>query len=283
VIAGPWRTVAEMQARELVRRPAAVLLLVGLPMSWYAAEAAAGIDYAVGTGVLAMAWSAAAASLFAFLGARHVDQRLVLSGHRPRDIVLGRLLALLALAGAVALAVGIVMVTSSRPERPADLFLALALTTLVSTSVGWLTAAIVPRELEGTLLLIGLVGLQVSIPVSGAADVVIPYYGPLRLTDHDQRPVAPAGPILHSLTWSLLIALAALVLWRKRAAVDASPDHGMADSVRGGCRRARRPPRTRSERSHVATWTLRGRRGGSSIERRSTMKSCGHMSERTQG
>ncbi len=53
-MAGPWRTVAEMQLRDLLRRHAALLLLIGMPMSWYAAEeAAAGIDYAVGTGVLA--------------------------------------------------------------------------------------------------------------------------------------------------------------------------------------------------------------------------------------
>ena len=236
---GPWRTVSEMQARELVRRRAAVLLLVGLPMSWYVAEVAAGIDYAVGTGVLAMAWSAAAASLFAFVGARHVDQRLILTGYRPGDIVLGRLLALLALTGTVALVVGVLMVAGSRPERPGEVFVALALTTCVSTSVGWLTAAIVPRELEGTLLLIGLVGLQVSIPVSGAADLVIPYYGPLRLTDSEQRPIAPGGPILHSLTWSVVIALLALLLWRRRTRVDASRNAG----AKGG-------------RSGVPRWTV---------------------------
>ena len=230
-MAGPCRTVAEMQARDLLRRRAAVLLLVGLPMSWYAAEAAAGIDYAVGTGVLAMAWSAAAASLFAFVGARHVDQRLVLTGHRPRDIVLGRVIALLAVTGTIALVVGVVMVAGSRPNRQGDVFLALALTTLVSTSVGWLTAALVPRELEGTLLLIGLVGLQVSIPVSGAADLAIPYYGPLRLTDYDRSPIGPGAPVLHSLTWSLLIGLAALALWRRRTSVDASPYRRTADSL----------------------------------------------------
>jgi hypothetical protein len=223
-----------MQARELLRRRAAVLLLVGLPMSWYAANVAAGIHYAVGTGVLAMAWSAATASLFAFVAARNIDQRLVLTGYRPRDIMLGRLLSLLTLTWMVALIVGVAMVAGSRPERPGDVFLALALTTLVSTSVGWLTAAVLPRELEGTLLLIGLVGLQVSIPVSGAADLVIPYYGPLRLTDYDRSPTGPGGPILHSLTWSLLIALVAFALWRRRTAVNSSQGRRNADSMRGG-------------------------------------------------
>jgi hypothetical protein len=215
----PWLTVAEMQARDMVRRRGALLLLLGLPMSWYVAEAAAGVDYAVGTGVLAMAWSAAAAPLFAFLGARAVDQRLVQAGYRQRNIVIGRLLALYAICAVMALALGFVMVAGSRPDRVRDVFLALALTTLVSTSVGWLTSSVVPRELEGTLLLIGVVGLQISIPVSGRADLVIPYYGPLRLTDYDQSPVGPFGPAVHSLVFAALIAVAALALWTRRVRV----------------------------------------------------------------
>jgi hypothetical protein len=214
-----WRTVAQMQARDLVRRRAALLLLVALPMSWYLAETAAGVDYAVGTGVLAMAWSAAAAPLFAFVGARDVDQRLIQAGYQARDIVVGRLLALIGLSTTIALVLGIVMVIGSRPDRPGDVFLALALATLVSTAVGWLTAAVIPRELEGTLLLIGIVGLQVSIPVSGAANLFIPYYAPLRLTDHERGPVGPLAPTAHAVVWAVVIALVALVLWRRHVLV----------------------------------------------------------------
>jgi hypothetical protein len=215
-MAAPWRTVAEMQTRDLVRRRGALLLLAGLPMSWYVAEAAAGVDYAVGTGVLAMAWSAAAAPLFAFLGARAVDQRLVQAGYRQRDIVIGRLLALLAICSVMAVALGITMALGSRPDRVQDVFLALALTILVSTALGWLTSSVVPRELEGTLLLIGVVGLQISIPVSGRADLMIPYYGPLRLTDHDRSPIGLLAATAHSALWAALIAVVALALWRRR-------------------------------------------------------------------
>jgi len=221
----PWRTVAEMQARDLVRRRAALLLLLGLPMSWYVAEAAAGVDYAVGTGVLAMAWSAAAAPLFAFLGARAVDQRLIQAGFRQRDIVIGRLLSLLAICSIMAAALGIVMAIGSRPDRIRDVFLALALTTLVSTSVGWLTSSVVPRELEGTLLLIGVVGMQISIPVSGRAELFIPYYGPLRLTDYERTAVGPLGPTAPSAVWAVLIAVVALTVWRSRVRVAKPASH----------------------------------------------------------
>ncbi len=53
-MAPAWRAIAEMQTRDLVRRRGALLLLAGLPMAWYVAEAANGVTYAVGTGVLAI-------------------------------------------------------------------------------------------------------------------------------------------------------------------------------------------------------------------------------------
>ncbi len=61
---------------------------------------------------------------------------MVHAGFRPREIVRGRLLALSAICTTMALLFGIVMVIGSRPERKGDVFLALALATLVSTSVG---------------------------------------------------------------------------------------------------------------------------------------------------
>jgi len=214
-----WRTIADMQLRDLTRRRVALALLVGLPMTWYLAEAAAGVGYAVGTGVLAMAWSAAAAPLFAVVGGRNVDQRMLQAGYQSRDIIIGRLLALYACSFAIALILGIIMVAGSHPARTDEVFVALGLTVLVSTSVGWLIAALVPRELEGTLILIGIVGMQVSIPVSGTASLFIPYYGPLRLTDYESTPLGPSGPIIHAIVWSILIGLAALALWTRRVRV----------------------------------------------------------------
>ena len=214
-MSAPWVTVAEMQLRDLMRRRTAVLLIAALPMTWYLAELAAGVSYAVGTGVLGMAWSTATAPLFAVLGARHVDQRLVLAGYRPRDIVLGRLIALLNIATLLALLFGVVMVIGSRPTRPGDVFLALLLTAVVSTPIGWLTAALVPRELEGTLLLIALVGLQISIPV-GEAEWLVPYWAPLRLTDYERSPIGALWPTLQALTWGVVIGVVAIALWRRR-------------------------------------------------------------------
>lgn len=214
-MSAPWQTVAEMQTRDLLRRRTALLLLAALPLTWYVAEAASGVDYAVGTGVLGMAWSAAAASLFAVLGARRVDQRMVQVGYRPYDIVVGRLVALLGTVTVLALLFGVVMTIGSRPARVGDVFLALFLAALVSTPMGWLTAALVPRELEGTLLLIGLVGIQISIPLGGP-EWVVPYWAPLRLTDYERSPIGPLWPTLHALAWAVLVAVVAIAVWRRR-------------------------------------------------------------------
>jgi hypothetical protein len=71
------------------------------------------------------------------------------------------------------------------------------------------------------LLLIGLVGLQVSIPV-GEPEWLVPSWAPLRLTDYDRSPIGPGWPILHALAWAVLIAVVAIALWRRRVAVRGS-------------------------------------------------------------
>jgi hypothetical protein len=123
--------------------------------------------------------------------------RLVQAGYRPSDIVAGRLAALLGIGTVLALLFGVVMTIGSRPRSATDVFRALPLTAVVSTPTGWLTAALVPRELEGTLLLIGLVGIQVSIP-TGAPDWALPYWAPRRLTDYERPPIGLPWPILHA-------------------------------------------------------------------------------------
>jgi hypothetical protein len=218
MMSASWVTVAEMQTRDLVRRHAALILLLALPLTWYVAEVASGVDYAVGTGVLGIAWSGAVVPLFAVLGARQIDQRLVQAGYRPRDIVAGRLIALLGITTLMALCFGVVMTVGSRPERVGDVILALVLTVAVSAPIGWLTAAMVPRELEGTLLLIGLVGLQISIPVGGPEWILF-YWAPLRLTDYERAPIGPLWPILQALAWSIVIAIVAITVWRRRVLV----------------------------------------------------------------
>jgi hypothetical protein len=209
-----WPTLARMQARELSRRRVVLALLIGLPLAWYASAASSGLDYAVGSGMLGVGWCIGTIALFTVLGARTVDPRLVHAGYRPREVLIGRLVPLLGTALALAAFFTAVMVAGSRPDRAATVALAIVLTGVVAVGVGLIVAALVPRELEGTLLLIALVGIQVGIP--GNADLFMPLYAPLRLTDPDRPPADAALLTLHATGYALVLVAVATLLWYRR-------------------------------------------------------------------
>jgi hypothetical protein len=207
-------TLARMQARELSRRRVVLALLIGLPLAWYASAAGGGLSYAIGSGMLGVGWCIGTIALFTVLGAGSVDPRLVQAGYRPRDVLAGRLVPLLGTALTLAVFFTAVMVAGSRPRRPATVALAIVLTGVVAVGVGLVVAALVPRELEGTLLLIAVVGIQVGIPAG--VDVFMPLYAPLRLTDPDRPPGDVGLLTLHALGYAAVLVAVALVLWRRR-------------------------------------------------------------------
>jgi hypothetical protein len=209
-----WLALARMQARELSRRRVVLALLIGLPLAWYGSAASSGLNYAVGSGMLGVGWCIGTMALFTVLGARTVDLRLVQAGYHPRDVLVGRLAPLLVTALVLASFFTAVMVLGSRPHRPATVALAIVLTGVVALGVGLVVAALVPRELEGTLLLIAVVGIQVSIP--GTAGLFMPLYAPLRLTDPDRPPAAAAPLVLHATGYALVLTVVATVIWYRR-------------------------------------------------------------------
>jgi hypothetical protein len=79
---------------------------------------------------------------------------------------------------------------------------------------------VLPRELEGTLALIAIIGVQTSLPSNLAIAPALPFYGPVKLiwTSWDsQGAILPY--FLHGvLAASLLLALA-MVLWSRHSAV----------------------------------------------------------------
>jgi hypothetical protein len=203
-----------MQARELSRRRVVLALLVGLPLAWYASAAASGLDYAIGSGMLGVGWCIATIALFTVLGARTVDARLVHAGFNPWEVLTGRLTTLCGTALALAVFFSAVMVLGSRPDRSSTAILAIVLTAVVAVGMGLIVAALVPRELEGTLLLIAIVGIQVGIP--GTVDLFMPLYAPLRLTDVDRPPGNTTLLTMHAIAFATILATAAAILWYRR-------------------------------------------------------------------
>ncbi len=211
-------TVAEMQARDLLRRRVALIILVALPVAFYLSL---GDDpYAPVLGVVGMAWSVAGAGLFAVLAARRVDPRLVQAGFRPVELLLGRLPVLVGFGLALAAVFGGFLIARSEPARSGALLLGVGLAALVGVPLGLAVAALLPRELEGMLTIIGVVGIELSLPAGAAIAPFLPLYGPLRTLAVASGRGGEVGPsLLHGLAYGAGLFALAVALWTRRVRV----------------------------------------------------------------
>lgn len=201
---------AEMHGRDLTRRHVALALLVVIPLSFYLVSMGSG-DEALIAGGVGMAFSVSGATLFSILSSEEVDQRLVLGGYRPLDLLLGRLLFLGPLALIIAVAFSTLMVLVSEPARPWLTYVGVAAVALQSIPFGLAVGAAVPRELEGTLVLIGVVGMQMAVDPDSWVSKILPFYGPQELISSS---ISPTGPILWPAVITVLYGLGLMILAR---------------------------------------------------------------------
>jgi hypothetical protein len=172
----------EADARQLLRRWRALLLLTALPLAFYFASSGHNPNAPVIGGV-ALAFSLAGAPIFANLAARAVDQRLVLSGYRPADLLLARLLVLGSYGVALAVAFGAVMVAKTDPPRPGLLIAGVVLVGVVAVPFGLMLGALLPSELEAVLVMIGAVGIQLTLDQTAQVAKLLPFWGPRQLLE----------------------------------------------------------------------------------------------------
>ncbi len=214
--------VAELQARDLLRRRAVMTLFVLLPAAFYYSVPATE-DYSLIAGLIGVSWAVSAAGLFGILGWRGVDPRLMLVGAKPAQGLLGRLLLLQAL--------GVGLVAIFAPQflwRSADLIVhppilvaALVTMAVVSVPLGLAIGALVPRELEGTLVLIGIVGVGMSVPPDSVGAQWLPLWGALELVLQSAgwSDGAIVQPVIHALGSSGVLLAIAYVAWRRRTRI----------------------------------------------------------------
>jgi hypothetical protein len=142
-----------------------------------------------------------------------VDGRLALSGYRPAELLLGRLLALEGFGVCIAGLFAAVMIAGTGPARPGLLVGGLVAVALISAPFGLAVGELVPRDLEATLVLIGVVGVELTIGSDSGLAKALPFWGADRLLDESLRSHGGVGGALFAAaayTGALLIAALAL-------------------------------------------------------------------------
>lgn len=175
-----WRAVVQAAVGDLLRRRTALILLLALPFAIYAGTSSA---YFL---VLVAAWSIATLALYSWAFAQAIERRLVIVGARPGVLVAGRAAALAGLAVFVA-AVGAALFWAADRDavRPWAMVAALFAACLLAVPVGALVGQLLPRELEGTLTLMVVMGVHFAIAgaAAGSWTRILPFDGPARLVD----------------------------------------------------------------------------------------------------
>ena len=215
-------TVAAMHGRDLSRRRLALVILVALPLVFYFSgrmqldDAGTTADdqlWVLVSGAMGSCWAISVAALFVVNGSRRADQPLLLAGYRAAELLLGRVLTVLVLAALITPAFSVLIWT----QQDVDLALLTAgigLGAVVSVATGVLAAALVPRDMEGVLVVIGVVGVQMTalepwMPLWGSGELIV-RAGGVAVTSTVQ------GAVTHALVSTAVLTAAGVLLWVRR-------------------------------------------------------------------
>jgi len=215
--------VAAAHAHILARRRTAVALLALLPLAIYGALYRHS-THAATVGGVASAFSAGGAAIFSMLPARAADQRLVVAGYRPAVLIAGRLIVLEAASLGISLITATVMIAGTRPAHPADVVAGVILTGIAAVPLGLALGALLPRELEAVLVLIGIVGIQITAEPDTVISALLPFHAASQLLDDAVAAPAAFWPQLAATVgYSAALLAISWAAWRRRAAVRRSP------------------------------------------------------------
>jgi len=191
--------VALITLRELARRRGALALATLLPLTFYLVRLEVHWT-AIRLLSIGLGWATATLALFTQVSSRSVDRRLTVSGAPPAALLLGRYLAVLGLGRTIGLLyTGLVLATiGDELTRPGAVPVMLLLTATVATPLGSLVAALVPRDLEGALLLLSVMAVQVLVDPSEGWTRVLPLWSTRELASVVVESLGPdTGAYLH--------------------------------------------------------------------------------------
>ncbi|MFR9777739.1 ABC transporter permease [Micromonospora sp. MS34] len=204
-------TVAEMTLRELLRRRGVLLLLLLMPLAFYLIRRDAYVGQSVRALLLGISWAVSTAALFATGAARDLEPRLRLAGYRAHHLWLGRMLGLWVVGLAIAVPFFALIAVDGPDLRYGGVAGAMLCAVAVAAPFGMLIGAVLPRELEGTLLLLTVVAVQMLIDPAGSGARLTPFWSSREIVtwavDHTDDGYLTRG-VLHAVAVTTLLILA---------------------------------------------------------------------------
>jgi hypothetical protein len=207
--------VAEMTVRALARRHGTLVLLVALPLLFYAARHSLP-GQSVRFLALGLAWAVSTLALFAALAARSTEPRLRIGGWSAGALLAGRVAGLLAVALGLAVAYFVLIAL----DRPVGRILAvgamLAVTAATAVAAGTALGALARREQDGALLLFIVAGLQFIADPPTLLAHVLPFWSTRELaTWAVDGAGSPAVALAHAAA-TIALCAALTVAWTAR-------------------------------------------------------------------
>ncbi|TDC77206.1 hypothetical protein E1283_07935 [Streptomyces hainanensis] len=170
------RTVAEMTLREITRRRGVLLILLLMPLAFYLTRRGDHLGQSVRFVCLGLGWALSTAALFTGTASRALEPRLRLTGYATHQLLLGRLAALW-LLGLVLSAPYLLLIRLDQPDvGHGAVALSMALMVAVAAPFGLAVAALLPRDMEGTLVLLTVVGTQMTLDPSDPVARLLPFW-----------------------------------------------------------------------------------------------------------
>jgi hypothetical protein len=175
---------AEMTLRDLVGRGGVLVLLVLVPMVFYVARRSDFAGQAVRFACMGLAWSVSTVALFSVISSRGLEPRLRLAGHSAPGLYLGRLLALVTAGALVGGLYAVIICLDQDLVHGWAVAAALVASAVLSVPLGMVVGSVAPRDLEGMLVLIMIVGLQMIIDPGHSVARLLPLWSTRELINY---------------------------------------------------------------------------------------------------
>jgi hypothetical protein len=216
--------VAEMALREIARRRSVLVILLLLPLAFYLSRRGDHLGQSIRFVCLGLGWALSTAALFAGSAARTIEPRLRLSGYRSHHLVLGRLAALWTVGTMLSLPYFMLIRLDQHDVRYGAVALIMALTVAVAAPFGLAVSAVLPRELEGTLVLLVVIGLQMMMDPTSTSSRILPFWFSREIgtyaIDHTNSGYLERG-LVHGATFAVvltaLVATTSSIRLRRRS------------------------------------------------------------------